>query len=119
LVGALLPKPAARSTTPTSTDLKADSCCTFRCTAGPRIFIGKLNKDTSEQDVKDHFMRFGFVLDVYLPRGERRPLCGSLGPCWRPLAGWVYGTRRRCSRLPACLRCPDRGCVWLRVMQLP
>lgn len=37
--------------------------------AGPRIFVGKLNKDTSEQDVKEHFMRFGFVLDVYLPRG--------------------------------------------------
>ena len=41
--------------------------------AGPRIFVGKLNKDTSEQDVKDHFMRFGFVLDVYLPRGEHEP----------------------------------------------
>lgn len=38
--------------------------------AGPRIFIGKLNKDTSEQDVKEHFMRFGFVLDVYLPRDK-------------------------------------------------
>lgn len=38
--------------------------------AGPRIFIGKLNKETSEQDVKDHFMRFGFVLDVYLPRDK-------------------------------------------------
>ncbi|KAL4442951.1 hypothetical protein ABPG77_008442 [Micractinium sp. CCAP 211/92] len=38
--------------------------------AGPRIFVGKLNKDTSEQDVKEHFMRFGFVLDVYLPRDK-------------------------------------------------
>ncbi|PSC71652.1 Dual specificity kinase shkE isoform B [Micractinium conductrix] len=38
--------------------------------AGPRIFIGKLNKETSEQDVKEHFQRFGFVLDVYLPRDK-------------------------------------------------
>lgn len=38
--------------------------------AGPRIFVGKLNRETSEQDVKDYFSRFGYVLDVYLPRGE-------------------------------------------------
>lgn len=36
--------------------------------AGPRIFVGKLNKDTSEADVKDYFGTFGFVMDVYLPR---------------------------------------------------
>ena len=41
--------------------------------AGPRIGVGTLSKDTGEQDVKDHFMRFGFVLDVYLPRGEHEP----------------------------------------------
>lgn len=38
--------------------------------AGPRIFIGKLNRDTGEQDVKDYFSRFGYVLDVYLPRDK-------------------------------------------------
>lgn len=38
--------------------------------AGPRIFIGKLNKDTSEQDVKDYFSKFGFVMDVYLPKSK-------------------------------------------------
>lgn len=36
--------------------------------AGPRIFVGKLNRETSDQDVKDYFARFGYVLDVYLPR---------------------------------------------------
>eukprot|EP00887_Chlorella_sp_A99_P002740 scaffold6.g2740.t1 len=38
--------------------------------AGPRIFVGKLNKETMEQDVKEYFSRFGFVMDVYLPRGK-------------------------------------------------
>ncbi|PRW55937.1 DAZ-associated 1 [Chlorella sorokiniana] len=38
--------------------------------AGPRIFVGKLSKDTTEADVKEHFMRFGYVLDVYLPRDK-------------------------------------------------
>jgi RNA-binding protein Musashi len=27
--------------------------------AGPRIFVGKLSRDTSEQDIKDYFTRFG------------------------------------------------------------
>ncbi|KAK9865944.1 hypothetical protein WJX84_000445 [Apatococcus fuscideae] len=38
--------------------------------AGPRIFIGKLNKDTSESDVRDYFTRFGYVMDVYMPRDK-------------------------------------------------
>jgi RNA-binding protein Musashi len=38
--------------------------------AGPRIFVGKLNRETSDQDVKDYFSRFGYVLDVYLPRDK-------------------------------------------------
>ncbi|GIL66853.1 hypothetical protein Vafri_20242 [Volvox africanus] len=38
--------------------------------AGPRIFIGKLTKDTSEADVKEYFMRFGYVMDVYLPKAK-------------------------------------------------
>eukprot|EP00884_Botryococcus_braunii_P011478 jgi/Botrbrau1/20330/Bobra.0006s0011.2 len=37
---------------------------------GPRIFVGKLNKSTSGQDVKDYFTRFGYVLDVYMPRDK-------------------------------------------------
>lgn len=38
--------------------------------AGPRIFVGKLHRDTNEYDVKEYFSRFGFVLDVYLPRDK-------------------------------------------------
>lgn len=38
--------------------------------AGPRIFIGKLSKDTTEADVKEYFMRFGYVMDVYLPKAK-------------------------------------------------
>jgi hypothetical protein len=38
--------------------------------AGPRIFIGKLTKDTSEADVKEYFGRFGFVTDVYMPKAK-------------------------------------------------
>ena len=38
--------------------------------AGPRIFVGKLNRETSDHDVKDYFSRFGYVLDVYLPRDK-------------------------------------------------
>uniref|UniRef100_A0A7S0RZM2 RRM domain-containing protein n=1 Tax=Chlamydomonas leiostraca TaxID=1034604 RepID=A0A7S0RZM2_9CHLO len=38
--------------------------------AGPRIFIGKLTKETSEADVKEYFMRFGYVMDVYLPKSK-------------------------------------------------
>ncbi len=37
--------------------------------AGPRIFVGKLPRDAGEADVRDYFARFGYVLDVYLPRG--------------------------------------------------
>lgn len=38
--------------------------------SGPRMFVGKLTRDTNEQDVKEYFSRFGFVLDVYLPRDK-------------------------------------------------
>lgn len=38
--------------------------------AGPRIFVGKLTKDTSEADVKEYFGRFGFVMDVYMPKAK-------------------------------------------------
>lgn len=62
--------------------------------AGPRIFVGKLNKDTSEQDVKDYFIRFGYVMDVYLPRGELGMLC-TLCPLWPPA----------CPLLLRCWRC--------------
>ncbi|KAK2080552.1 hypothetical protein QBZ16_000405 [Prototheca wickerhamii] len=36
--------------------------------AGPRLFVGKLHRDTSEADLREYFAAFGFVLDVYLPR---------------------------------------------------
>lgn len=38
--------------------------------AGPRIFVGKLSKDCTEADVKEYFMRFGYVMDVYLPKSK-------------------------------------------------
>ncbi|KAK9815318.1 hypothetical protein WJX72_001599 [[Myrmecia] bisecta] len=38
--------------------------------SGPRIFVGKLNKDTTEADVKEYFIRFGYVMDVYMPRDK-------------------------------------------------
>lgn len=38
--------------------------------AGPRIFVGKLNRATTEADVREYFTRFGFVLDVYMPRDK-------------------------------------------------
>ena len=38
--------------------------------AGPRIFVGKLSKETSESDLRSYFGQFGFVLDVYLPRDK-------------------------------------------------
>ena len=40
------------------------------CSAGPRIFIGKLTKETSELDVREYFSRFGYVMDVYLPKSK-------------------------------------------------
>lgn len=38
--------------------------------AGPRLFIGKLTKETTEGDVKEYFQRFGYVMDVYLPKSK-------------------------------------------------
>ncbi|KAK9827371.1 hypothetical protein WJX81_002984 [Elliptochloris bilobata] len=38
--------------------------------AGPRIFVGKLNKETTEGDVREYFTRFGYVMDVYMPRDK-------------------------------------------------
>ena len=38
--------------------------------AGPRIFVGKLNRETTEFDVKEYFIQFGYVMDVYLPRDK-------------------------------------------------
>lgn len=35
-----------------------------------RIFVGKLGKDVMESDIKDYCARFGFVLDVYIPRDK-------------------------------------------------
>lgn len=36
--------------------------------AGPRIFVGKLVRGTTESDVRDYFSKFGYVMDVYMPR---------------------------------------------------
>lgn len=48
--------------------------------AGPRIFVGKLGKETSEADVKDYFMRFGYVMDVYLPKAkDNKSVSGGAG----------------------------------------
>jgi RNA recognition motif-containing protein len=40
------------------------------CRAGPRLFIGKLTKETTEQDVKEYFTQFGYVMDVYMPKAK-------------------------------------------------
>lgn len=32
--------------------------------------MGKLSKDTSEQDLRDHFTNFGYVMDVFVPRAK-------------------------------------------------
>lgn len=37
---------------------------------GPRLFVGKLSKDTTEQDLREYFMRYGYVMDVYMPRSK-------------------------------------------------
>lgn len=37
---------------------------------GPRIFVGKLSKDTIEKDLGDYFSKYGFVMDVYIPRSR-------------------------------------------------
>lgn len=86
--------------------LAAPRTCTPRprpAPAGPRIFVGKLNKETTEQDVKDYFIRFGYVMDVYLPRGELRlrcavPRCAALccayaAACWGPAGGGTAAVR--------------------------
>lgn len=46
--------------------------------AGPRIFIGKLTKETTEADVKEYFMKFGYVMDVYLPKSKDNKMVGVL-----------------------------------------
>lgn len=63
--------------------------------------MGKLSKDTTEADVKEHFMRFGYVLDVYLPRGvchsSTEPFCALFGMCMTGLclrAGHALAPRR-------------------------
>lgn len=35
-----------------------------------RIFVGKLGKEVLENDIKEYCARFGFVLDVYIPRDK-------------------------------------------------
>lgn len=35
-----------------------------------RIFVGKLGKEVLESDIKEYCARFGFVLDVYIPRDK-------------------------------------------------
>lgn len=35
-----------------------------------RIFIGKLSKEVMETDIKDYCSKFGYVLDVYIPRDK-------------------------------------------------
>jgi len=37
---------------------------------GPRLFVGKLSKETTEQDLREYFMNFGYVMDVYIPRSK-------------------------------------------------
>lgn len=32
--------------------------------------MGKLSKETSEQDLREHFSKFGYVMDVFMPRAK-------------------------------------------------
>ena len=56
-----------------ATSASASAAAAASASAAPRIFVGKLPREATEQDVREHFSRFGFVLDVYLPRdrGDR------------------------------------------------
>lgn len=69
--------------------------------AGPRIFIGKLTKETTEADVKEYFMRFGYVMDVYLPKSkDNKMVSGGVSttlprrPGWRCCVGDAHEGRR-------------------------
>ncbi len=53
--------------------------CRWPHRAGPRIFIGKLSKDTTEADVKEYFVRFGYVMDVYLPKAKDNKMVRRAG----------------------------------------
>lgn len=56
--------------------------------AGPRIFVGKLGRDTSEGDVKEYFQRYGYVMDVYLPKAkDNKAVSGGAAGCMR--AAWL------------------------------
>ena len=37
---------------------------------GPRVFVGKLSRETTDVDLKTYFSQFGYVLDVYVPRDK-------------------------------------------------
>ncbi|GMH36368.1 hypothetical protein BSKO_04236 [Bryopsis sp. KO-2023] len=37
---------------------------------GPRIFVGKLSKETTDQDLREYFTRYGYVMDVFIPRAK-------------------------------------------------
>lgn len=48
----------------------ADSSRVITVRNGPRIFVGKLSRETCEQDLRDHFTKFGYVMDVFMPRAR-------------------------------------------------
>lgn len=49
---------------------RMDNAVIANARAGPRIFVGKLTKETTEGDVKEYFQRFGYVMDVYMPKAK-------------------------------------------------
>jgi len=49
---------------------KMDSCHVSTARGGPRLFVGKLSKDTTEHDLREYFMKYGYVMDVYMPRSK-------------------------------------------------
>ncbi|CAD7696839.1 unnamed protein product [Ostreobium quekettii] len=49
---------------------RMDSAHVSSARGGPRLFVGKLSKDTTEQDLRDYFLKYGYVMDVYMPRSK-------------------------------------------------
>lgn len=87
--------------------------------AGPRIFIGKLSKDTSENDVKDYFSRFGYVMDVYLPKAKvRGPGCAG---GWGVLGSSAVPGRQRAAgaSLQPCAAAAAVSCTPQLLLTLP
>ncbi|KAI3990334.1 hypothetical protein MKX01_037673, partial [Papaver californicum] len=46
---------------------------------GKQIFVGRLPKEASVEDLCQYFGRFGHILDVYVPKDPKRTGHGGFG----------------------------------------